>query len=57
MSEPKGEPTRGVLNGADGVLAWLPEVELVGRIPRLEDELVSLLPAPATESIYLDSLY
>ena len=56
MSEPKGEPTRGVLTGADGVLAWLPAVELVGRIPRLEDELVPLLPAPATESIYLDSL-
>ena len=56
MSEPKGEPTRGVLKGADGVLAWLPEVELVGRIPRLEDELVPLLSASATESIYLGSL-
>ena len=39
MSEPKGEPTRGVLTGADGVLAWLPAVELIGRSPVSELDL------------------
>ena len=33
MSEPKDEPTRGVLEGSDGVLAWLLWVELIGRSP------------------------
>ena len=31
MSEPKDEPTRGVLEGSDGFLAWLPAVELIGQ--------------------------
>ena len=39
MSEPKGEPTRGVLKGADGVLAWLSAVKLVGRLVPLELDL------------------
>ena len=39
MSEPKGEPTRGVLKGSDGVLAWLPAVELIGQSPVLELDL------------------
>ena len=39
MSEPKGEPTRGVLKGADGVLAWLPAVELIGRTAVVELDL------------------
>ena len=39
MCEPKGEPTRGVLKGADGVLAWLPAVELIGRIAVVELDL------------------
>ena len=33
MSEPKGEPTRGVLEGLKPFLAWLPAVELIGRSP------------------------
>ena len=39
MSEPKGEPTRGVLKGSDVVLAWLPEVELIGRMAVVELDL------------------
>ena len=38
-SEPKDEPTRVVLEGAAGVLAWLPAVELIGRIAVLELDL------------------
>ena len=39
MSEPKGEPTRGVLEGSDGVLAWLLRQELIGRIAVVELDL------------------
>ena len=39
MSEPKGEPTRGVLEGSDGFWAWLLQQELVGQIPMLELDL------------------
>ena len=39
VSEPKDEPTRGVLEGSDWVLAWLPAVELIGRIAVLELDL------------------
>lgn len=39
MSEPKDEPTRGVLEGSDGVLAWLAVVELIGRIAVVELDL------------------
>ena len=39
MSEPKDEPTRVVLEGADGVLAWLPDVELIGRMAVVELDL------------------
>ena len=35
-SEPKGEPTRGVLEGSDGFWAWLSAMELIGRIAALE---------------------
>ena len=38
-SEPKGEPTRGVSEGSDGFLAWLPAVELISRIQVLELDL------------------
>ena len=38
-SEPKGEPTRGVLEGTDGFLAWLLKQELIGRIAVLELDL------------------
>ena len=36
MSEPKGEPSRGVMEGSDGFLAWLLEVELIGRMAVVE---------------------
>ena len=36
---PKDEPTRGVLEGADGVLTWLPAVELIGRMAVVELDL------------------
>ena len=39
MSEPKDEPTRGVLEGSDGVLAWLLRQGLIGRIAVLELDL------------------
>ena len=39
MCEPKGEPTRVVLEGADGLLAWLPAVDLIGRMAVLELDL------------------
>ena len=38
-SEPKGEPTRGVLEGAEGLLAWLLAVDLIGRMAVLELDL------------------
>ena len=38
-SEPKDEPTRGVLEGSDGVLAWLLRQELIGRIAVVELDL------------------
>ena len=49
MSEPKGEPTSGVLKGADGVLAWLPEVELVGRMAVVELDLEGKTDAAAEQ--------
>ena len=39
MSEPKGEPTRVVLEGSDGLLAWPPAVDLIGRIAVVELDL------------------
>ena len=39
VSEPKDEPIRGVLEGSDGVLAWLPGVELIGQIAVVELDL------------------
>ena len=39
MSEPKDEPTRGVLEDSDGFLAWLPEVELISRMTVVELDL------------------
>ena len=39
MSEPKGEPTRGVLEDSDPLLAWLPMQELIGRTAVLEMDL------------------
>ena len=39
MSDPKGEPNRVVLEGADGVLACLPAQELIGRIAVVELDL------------------
>ena len=39
MSEPKDEPIRVVLEGADGGLAWLPAVELIGRMAVVELDL------------------
>ena len=39
MSEPKDEPTRGVWEGADGVLAWLFRQELIGQIAVVEVDL------------------
>ena len=49
MSEPKDEPTRGVFEGSDGVLAWLPAVELIGRIPMLELDLEETANAAAEQ--------
>ena len=39
MSEPKAEPIREVLVGLDPLLAWLLEVELIGRLAVLELDL------------------
>ena len=39
MSEPKAEPIREVLVGSDPLLAWLLEVELIGRLAVLELDL------------------
>ena len=39
VSEPKDEPTRGVLEGSDGVLAWLLRQELIGRMAVVELDL------------------
>lgn len=39
MSEPKDEPISGVLKVSDGVLAWLPAVELIGQIAVVELDL------------------
>ena len=47
MSEPKDEPTRGVLEGADGVLAWLLRQELIGRMAVVELDLEETAVAAA----------
>ena len=54
MSEPKDEPTRGVLEGSDGVLGWLPAVELIGRIAVLELHLEEDADAAAEPWLHRD---
>ena len=49
MSEPKDEPSRGVLEGADGVLAWLLAVELIGQSPVRELNLEGKADAEAEQ--------
>ena len=54
MSEPKDEPTRVVLEGADGVLAWLLRQELIGRIAVLELDLEDKANAAGEQWLHRD---
>ena len=54
MCEPKDEPTSGVLEGADGVLAWLLAVELIGQSPVRELNLEGTTDAAAEQRQHRD---
>ena len=54
LIEPKDEPTMVVLEGADGVLAWLPVVELIGQMAVLELDLEEQTDAAAEQRQHRD---